>query len=432
MVFIFDDISRTQDSFGYSIQSYSLRTILNSFNKIFEVIVLSKVTPTSIGVDNDLVAKLADANTVHQLRGENLETGRSAYRKLMSQLLTSAFPKVDAILSSKEWDYVLVPGGLKFITGLFSELGARKNIRIPSFDSDDQTVLLAVDGVSAQLPDIPKTMKLIQQNEGLFKKINEETHKEIEKRKAGTSIFNYLKGTLWNQSVEFKDSIVLILNASWDSAALNRYVAFKNQSDWIVETVKWSIKNTDKKIIIRQHPVEKHAFAATTDDYVQLIDKNITEGRDRVIVVDCHSTVNTYSLLTQAKCCLVHTSTMGLEAVIQRIPVITASNPYYANLDICYTASNRENYFSLITDALSGNLNVTDRNIENAVLCYYITQICNYSTTDFNPCASFNSWTKSSLECILAKKSVNHILDSFNTGVPYSYLVALSKDQQNG
>ena len=39
-----------------------------------------------------------------------------------------------------------------------------------------------------------------------------------------------------------------------DGAALGIHEIFENNNDWLISTVDYLIKNTNKKIIIRQHP----------------------------------------------------------------------------------------------------------------------------------------------------------------------------------
>ena len=63
----------------------------------------------------------------------------------------------------------------------------------------------------------------------------------------------------------------MVLNQSYDLSALNRHYIFKNQTDWILQTIKYVIENTNEKIAIRRHPVEGKEQFRSNDEYEKII-----------------------------------------------------------------------------------------------------------------------------------------------------------------
>jgi hypothetical protein len=243
---------------------------------------------------------------------------------------------------------------------------------------------------------------------------------EIGKRRAGTDKFSsQVKGASVKRP-EYAGGVLIALNSPWDSAALGLHAVFDTTQEWIVETVRYLLKNTDAPVLIRQHPVERLPIARSADDTRVLLQQHF--GQDsRLHFIAAEDPVNSYDLMEQVKAVVVYTSTIGVEAAAHGKLVITESTSYYAALGFVFNASSTEDYYSLLGDAVAGRLEITSKMREGALTCYYITQCCNWMQTSFTV-QDFPSWSRRSVVELSLDRSVQTVLRAIETDTPIAYL----------
>lgn len=142
----------------------------------------------------------------------------------------------------------------------------------------------------------------------------------------------------------------------------------------------------------------------------------------RIHFIAADDPINSYDLLNDALAVVVHTSTFGIEAAIKRRVVITSSNSYYSGLGFVWAARSKHEYFSNIFNAVHEKYSVTKPMSDDALLCYYLTQCCNWISTEFNP-INFNWWVNKNLEELYQCVEVQDMINSINNNVPVSLLI---------
>lgn len=422
VTFIIDDVFNGPSRLSYGIQLKSIKSVSKLLKGKFKIVFLSEVKIKSSGITHPEIVDFCEWNTIHEMRGESLAREERGYFNKMLSSYERAYPYVYSLLKESNYEYVLLPGGIKNSSGVFNIASRNTENRFCSFDSGPADLLIASNGIAAHLYDI-KEAYLLYKSE--FKSVETARQKAIEetnKRLGGTSYYSYLSKQDNPKEYEvFENSVLIALNSSWDSAALGLHTVFKDSIEWIVESIKYILENTDKKVVIRQHPVEKYDFASTTDDYKEII-KTYFGDNDRVIVVDAHSKVNTYKLFKYASAMLAYTSTVGIEATMVGLPVISESKNYYADFGFVFSGTSKGEYFNLIKKACNKELKVTEEMVLMAQDCYFLTQLCNWSFSDFNPCVNFEDWVSTDLESIKERNDVEQIVQSIDENIPFSWI----------
>lgn len=431
VTFILDDIIFGKNRFRYSFVLACLRSVMRRIGHRHKIVIMSQVV-----ADNMLEAEafsqirnLAVLNTVWEFRGEMKSEGRSAFVELCEKQLQVAYAPIKRIVSESGFDLLFMPGGVWGTTGIWAASARAVGTRIGSFDSGGYgTAMLAADGIACQLQDIPKAFALIAQEPDSQQSIlvaREAAMAEMERRRAGIDPFmSQIKGSAGGDE-RHNGAILLALNSSWDSAALGLHTIFEDNTDWIIQTVRFLLENTSAPVVVRQHPAERLEIAKTTDDYATLLQKNFG-AHPRLHFIAAADKINSYELMSRVSAFVVYTSTIGIEAAAHGKPVITPSRSYYSGLGFVFKATDRVQYQDFLRKSVSGQLDVSVKQKNDALTCYYLTQCCNWIFTSFNP-ADYSEWSKRSLDDWCSDKEVRKMLDSLSQNIPVAYINHLER-----
>ena len=190
----------------------------------------------------------------------------------------------------------------------------------------------------------------------------------------------------------------MLLNSVWDSATLGLHTVYKSMNEWMLDSIEWVLKNTEKKIIIRQHPAERVKNLNNTDLYKEQIEKRFGINK-RVIFIEAKKDINTYNLIENALCVLGFSSTIIVESVALGKASIIVSRTYYADFGIVYNAKDKREYYMYLTKASISDLLITQEMKDRACISNYITQSCNWYKTEFTPVRNnFLKWSKLNIQ----------------------------------
>lgn len=426
VTFLIDDLPFGRNRPRYVFVLRCIHSVFRALGNRHEVVVLStlrKRTPLGPTV-RATVERLARLNAVWEMRGEMAEAGRADYIARCSEQLSAAYGPIAAALRPDAFDALFIPGGIWGNTGIWSEHARATGIRIASYDTGGYgTVMIASDGIACQLQDIPAAFARLKQRSGEAGERQfavESALAEMARRRAGVDTFaSQIEGGS-SGDARYDGAILLALNSSWDSAALGLHTVFEDNRQWIVETTRYLLEHSTAPVIVRQHPAERLAIASTSDDYLALLKRHFgTHPRLHFIAAD--EKINSYALLERVAAVVVYTSTIGIEAAAHGKPVITPSSSYYAGLGFVWQATDLAQYQAQLSRAVSRKLEVTPSMRDDAHLCYYLTQCCNWVFSPFNP-SGFAEWSRLGLAQLQADPKVQTVLKSLQHNIPVAYL----------
>lgn len=395
--FIVDDVRYGGNPLRHRVILRAIKHVMRRVAKRLDVSTLSDFGPQPLGAeDRVVIARLAELNATWALRGEMPQRGRQSLVNRSIVETSVAQGHIAALFGGAERpDLLFVPGGIFGDSGLWFREARKRGIRVASFDTGGyQTMMLATDGMACQLQDVPRAFRILGDEWAQCPSDRAEAlaraDKEIAQRRQGTDTFESQLAGAGAGSGEFEGGILIALNSSWDAAALGPHRVFPSNTDWILGTVRYLLENTDRPVIVRQHPAERLPIAATSEDYALML-RRAFGTPDRLFFIAAADPINSYALLDQVAAVVVHTSTIGMEAVAFGRPVVTGSASYYSKLGFVEQAETLERYESLLDRAAQGGLQVTATMRDDAKLCFYITQCCNWVFSGFNP-GDFARW----------------------------------------
>lgn len=432
VTFLLDDSPFSDNPMRFRWVLWCLRLVLDHLPRGPALIVLP-AAPAGQAIDADTTAsiqRLAHLNTVWAMRGETLAEQREPFTRLCVGQLAAAHPRIAQVVRPAAFDLLFIPGGVYGTSGLWTALARAANIRVSSFDAGGYlTVMLACNGIACQLQDIPAAFRQLKQRIALQPDEQQLAMAtglaEMNKRRQGVDAFaSQVKGGHGGDS-RYDGAVLLALNSSWDAAALGLHTVFKDNTDWIVQTVRFLLDHTSSPVIVRQHPAERLDIARTTDDYGSLLARHFG-GHPRLHFIAAEESINSYELLERVAAVVVYTSTIGTEAAALGKPVITPSRSYYSGLGFVWQCQDQASYQDCLTRAAQGLLVLTEDMRVDAHLCYYLTQCCNWVFTPFNP-SDFQDWGVMPAEQLNADARVQCILESIQNNVPVATLNHLAR-----
>lgn len=424
--FIVDDLPFGEQDGRFRFIAGCLRSALRPLRGRCEVLLLSEQSPDMerTALQQSTVERLARLNAVWALRGELRSEGRERHVECSIRQLQANYGPIADALGRGRFDAVFVPGGVWGNSGLWVECARAANVRVASYDSGGYgNLLLAAGGIACQLQDIPRAFAMLKADmaaQDLQAFVAESARAEMARRRQGTDKFASQIQAESRVDARFDGCVLIALNSSWDSAALGLHTAFDSSAQWIVETVRFLLDNTSAPVVVRQHPVERLAIARSNDDYRALLSSHFGQPT-RLHFVAAEDPVNSYDLLERASAVVVYTSTIGLEAAAAGKPVVTESRSYYAGLGFVTRTADPSDYGHALADAAAGRLHTTSAMRDDALLCYYLTQCCNWVFTPFTV-EAFPEWSRMPLRELLEHDSVRTIVESLEQGVPVAYL----------
>lgn len=143
-----------------------------------------------------------------------------------------------------------------------------------------------------------------------------------------------------------KQTFVLFTNLLWDAASAHREIAFKDQVDWICQTINWFAEHPEKQLLIKIHPAEQ--VMGTQEPMFSVISSNVAKIPGNVRIIEPGEPVNSWSMLEIADFGLVHTTTVGLELALESVPCIVVSKTHYREKGFTIDIEDRDGYFDVL------------------------------------------------------------------------------------
>jgi len=430
--FVVDDMPFGSKCVRFRLVLFCIRRVLALFSGRIEVLAIAAARSKGGlrgAVDSAMVQRLAELNAVWAMRGEMTGHGRSRYTEKIRQQLERSTAAIQNLVANQTFDCVVVPGGVYGSSGIWAHSARSMGIRLASFDSGGRGIVtVATNGIASQLHDIPRAFALLKaqlRSDQHRSFVRDAALAELLRRRAGTDRFSSQLRATKAIDARFDGAVLLALNSSWDSAALGLHEVFDTSARWIIDTVRFLLENTSARIVVRQHPAERFDIGRSSDDYGGLLRDNFDDN-PRVIFIAAADPVNSYDLLDLVSVVLVYTSTFGIEAALKGKVVITPSSSYYSRLGFVWRATSRAQYDDQLVKAVAGRYTVSEQMKADALICYYLTQCCNWISSPLSP-EGYDDWIQMSFEELTKQDGVRIMSTALMEDVPASLLMHMAR-----
>ena len=365
--------------------------VLQAISKRFQIPVLNPVAEGEFAKDLTIrLERLAFEAVTRDLKREPLWDD-PAVRSEAERLRAHA-GRVEAFLGLREYAWILMPGGVWAVSGVYWEAVETLGIGLTTFDSGAGLLCLQHGGPAAHFPDLAASMRMLTEacsnSPAIRRKVETWVNDRIEVRRRGEDEFRLQPAS--NQLPVGTAHVVVPLNYRLDTAAMCRQRLFRTVNEWIRAVVDWAVARPDVVIAFRQHPCEKIPDYRSCEDYSW-----IPAAGANIRFIAAEDPVNTYDLLRACSVVLPYSSRVGIEAAIFGKPVVLAASAYYEDMPFVSVPESSDAYFSQIDLALAGSVRQTDRERCSAYAAYFVAENYGLHRTRFTPMpVDFEVWSR--------------------------------------
>ncbi len=176
----------------------------------------------------------------------------------------------------------------------------------------------------------------------------------IEQRRTGDAADQFWRFADHTWSGNGGRLVALFTNLTWDTAVLNRDLAFPDIRSWLDAAVEYFRNRPADHLVIRVHPSELHLPGKRTRDSLETyLAQRFPNLPDNVTVVGAADLASSYPLMEAADVGLVYTSTTGLELGLRGTPVIVAGETHYRDKGFTIDVTSREEFDAALDKVLA-------------------------------------------------------------------------------
>lgn len=154
--------------------------------------------------------------------------------------------------------------------------------------------------------------------------------------------------------------VALYTNLAWDSAVLDRDIAYPSMVDWVVAAVEAAAQRPELVLVVRVHPAEVRW--GTRQPVGEVLAARIGRLPANVRVVGPDVDLSSYELLRLSTLALTYASTIGLEAAVRSVPVAVAAATHYRGRGFTIDVDNHDDLLA----ALDGVQSISEDQVELA------------------------------------------------------------------
>ncbi|HEU0296447.1 MAG TPA: hypothetical protein VFR47_27170 [Anaerolineales bacterium] len=273
-----------------------------------------------------------------------------------------------AALAALEWmqtnkpGAVLVPNGLILEMGIVFRVACYLNIPTMTFEFNDQREQIwLAQNTSIMRQDTDYLVEArcqLPMTDQMYERLA-----DLENARRGARVWGKSK-RLWQyvssqgaeqtrQALGLDDRPVVLLaaNVLGDSLTLGRNVFADSMSEWITRTVRFFASRPQVQFVIRIHPGE--TIVPKAKSMAAVVREALPEMPEHIHVIAAADKVNTYDLIEIADLALAYTTTVGMEAAMNGIPVVCCGQTHYRGRGFTIDPNTWGEYFAALEKVLS-------------------------------------------------------------------------------
>ncbi len=215
-------------------------------------------------------------------------------------------------------------------------------------------------------------------------------------------------------------SAIMMTNAPWDLASLDRQAVFPDMFSWVRETINWFSLHPEFTLYIRTHPVERNTLVPRSSVTVEdMIKREFKDLPGNIVLIP--GQLDNLSLgqiidHINPSLALVHTSTSGLDCAIKGVRVITTGFSPYRGFGFTSDPKTRVEYLEEMEAGLrtKEGLSKSQLDLAKNFISYYQFRYQSNTLIQTRLPARVSPKFKSSLED--EKSALNYAVNTIMTG----------------
>lgn len=207
-----------------------------------------------------------------------------------------------------------------------------------------------------------------------------------------------------------KTNVFLFSNIYWDIGISDCSTIYESVIEWVLDTIRIISNNSKMHLFIKIHPGEVFDSASSIKGMKDHIYERYPVLPLNVTLIMPELKINTYNLFSYIDLGIVYNGTVGLEMLLDEIPVIITGKSPYSDLNLVSEPKTKTDYEQMIND--SSELLIAKKvDVELFAYFYFIKTCIPWNLTKSAYADDFKEFTFDSLEDILPgeNKYLDHI-----------------------
>jgi len=252
---------------------------------------------------------------------------------------------------------VVVFNGMFFPEATVRQVAIKHNIRVITHEAGIRPFSgFFTDGEATAYPiTIPKSYKL---SSAQNKKLDSYLEQRFEGKFSMADVqfwqsINRLSNEILEDIKSYKQLVPIFTNVIFDTSQPHSNVLFPDMFNWLDSLLSVFKKHSKTLFVIRAHPDEIRPGKTSQETVAEwALHRNIQAFRN-VRFINPEQTLSSYDLIQKAKFIMVYNSTIGLEAAIIGVPVLSAGKARYTQYPTVYFPKTRTAYSRQLEEFLS-------------------------------------------------------------------------------
>jgi hypothetical protein len=297
-----------------------------------------------------------------------------AIRKLFQQYILSAYSlyaSFDKILDWQKPRALVVFNGIFYPEAIARHVAQHKGVPVITHEvglSPYSTFFSKEDATFRQVNPETQSPLTSAENERLDQYLSERFQGDF--TMAGIQFWPNimdLPNWLLERMKKFQQNVIVFTNVIFDTSQIHANTLFPDMFAWL-GVLKPIIQNHPETLfIIRAHPDEERPGKRSRESVKDWITKQGLLEFENVTFFEPTDPVSSYELINHSKLVLIYNSSIGLEASILRVPVLSAGRARFTQIPTVFFPESRKKYEKSLSDLLDvGEIEVPPSFRENA------------------------------------------------------------------
>ncbi len=177
-----------------------------------------------------------------------------------------------------------------------------------------------------------------------------------------------------------KRNIFLFSNIYWDIGMSDYAGLYPGIISWVMDTIELLKEDTSCHLYIKPHPGEVFDSSTSLKGVSQVIRERYSILPSNVTIIEPQERINTYSLFPLIDVGVIFNGTLGLEMMLNKVPVISTGKTTFEGLGFTFEPKSRNEY----VDALLGKTQIdkpSQSTLEMYAYFYFIKSLIPWTLT---------------------------------------------------
>ena len=153
-----------------------------------------------------------------------------------------------------------------------------------------------------------------------------------------------LKPEFLQKAAKFKQLVPVFTNVIFDTSQPHANVVFEDMFTWLDSLLETARVHPDTLFVIRAHPDEARVGKASEESVAEWVEARGVKKIPNLHFIPPQEYVNSYDLIRMAKFVLIYNSTIGLEASILGVAVLSAGKARFTASDVVWLPETKAAY----------------------------------------------------------------------------------------